>query len=176
MICQTMNQVLERWNLSDAEAAAEEVLPCCGSGVWARMMTAARPLTDEDQVVAAADRIWRTLPEEARLEAFASHPRIGQREAPQGATAISAAWSGEEQRTAMLAEDRVKSALQMANERYELRFGRVFLVCADGRSAGEILAELERRMANDAYVELMEAAEEQRKITELRLRRWMGAR
>lgn len=171
-----MNEVLERWNASGVEAAEAAVLPCCGSRMWARGMAELRPLRDEADVLAAADRVWRALPEEAWAEAFGSHPRIGEREAPAAATEASAAWSTEEQRTAMGAEAEVRDALREANARYEERFGRVFLVCAAGRSAGEILAMLERRMGNDAEAELYEAAEQQREITVLRLKRWMEGR
>lgn len=176
MICASMNAVLERWNELAAKAAAETILPCCGSRAWARTMVATRPLADEPAVLEAAGRVWSALPEEAWMEAFASHPRIGQREAPSVSTKASAAWSAEEQRAAFETEEGVTEALRQANARYEERFGRVFLVCATGRSAREILDILERRMRNSAEAELREAAEQQRQITALRLRRWMEGR
>ena len=176
MIGATMDGTLERWNRCNAEQAEAEVLPCCGSRAWARAMTARRPLVEEAEVLRAASEVWRELPEKAWMEAFASHPRIGEREAPQSATRRSAAWSTEEQRTAMLGEACVQQELRRLNEEYERRFGRVFLICAAGRSAQEIAAELERRMTNEPRAELVEAAEQQRQITALRLTRWMEAR
>jgi len=82
--------------------------------------------------------------------------------------------SSEEQRAAMMPDAAAKLALAEGNRRYEDRFGRIFIVCASGRSAAEILANLERRMQNSAADELIEAGEQQRKITQLRLRRWLG--
>ena len=90
------------------------------------------------------------------------------------ATPESLNWSSQEQSAAMSPDEAVKEALAEANRRYQEKFGRIFIVCASGRSAAEILAILERRMQNSADVELREAAEQQRQITQLRLRRWLG--
>jgi 2-oxo-4-hydroxy-4-carboxy-5-ureidoimidazoline decarboxylase len=165
--------VLLRWNSLDAESAAREILPCCGSRAWAYDMAAQRPFASVQQLLAASDAVWADLDGPAWREAFASHPRIGQQNAP-GATAQSLAWSSEEQRTAAAPDAAGELALAEGNRQYEERFGRIFIVCAAGRSAAEILAILERRMQNTAAVELLEAAEQQRQITQLRLRRWLG--
>jgi len=167
------NPVLTRWNALDAEAAAHEILPCCGSHAWADALVTHRPFTDARQLFAASDEIWAALQEPAWREAFDSHPRIGQQHA-RAATAKSLAWSSEEQRAAMSPDDAVKLALAEGNRQYEERFGRIFIVCASGRSAQEILAILNARMSNTAAAELLEAAEQQRQITQLRLRRWLG--
>jgi len=127
----------------------------------------------EADVLKAATEIWRELPVEDWMEAFASHPRIGERHAAGAATARSMAWSGEEQRAAALNGDATKHALREANGQYERRFGRIFLICARGRTSEEILSNLEARMANDDETELLEAAEQQRQITAMRLQRWM---
>jgi 2-oxo-4-hydroxy-4-carboxy-5-ureidoimidazoline decarboxylase len=168
-----MNKVLARWNSLDAEAAANEALPCCGSRAWASGLAAKRPLADEAGLIEASNEVWRNLPEEAWREAFDSHPRIGQKHAQAHATAESLKWSAQEQQAAMSPDAAAKLALEEANRRYEAKFGRIFIVCASGKSASEILGILEARMNNDAEAELLEAAEQQRQITQLRLRRWL---
>ena len=165
--------LLTRWNALDAEAAAQEILPCCGSHAWAKGLVARRPFADAAQLFEDSDWVWAGLPEKDWREAFESHPRIGQQHA-RAATAESLAWSSDEQRAAMTQDDAAKLALAEGNRQYEERFGRIFIVCAAGRSAAEILAILERRMENAAADEMLEAAEQQRQITQLRLRRWLG--
>jgi 2-oxo-4-hydroxy-4-carboxy-5-ureidoimidazoline decarboxylase len=167
------NPILTRWNDLDAEAATREILPCCGSQAWANALAAFRPFSGPQQLFEASDKIWAALPEPDWREAFDSHPRIGQQHA-RAATAESLAWSSEEQRAAMSLDDAVKLALAAGNRQYEERFGRIFIVCASGKSAAEILAILNARMRNTAAAELLEAAEQQRQITQLRLRRWLG--
>jgi 2-oxo-4-hydroxy-4-carboxy-5-ureidoimidazoline decarboxylase len=173
MTTQVHNAALAQWNALDADAAAREILPCCGSHAWAVKLAAQRPIATPNELFAASDRIWSALPEPAWREAFNSHPRIGQQHA-RAATAQSLSWSSAEQRTAMPQDDAVKLALAEANRQYEERFGRIFIVCASGKSAAEILAILTTRMQNSAADELLEAAEQQRQITQLRLRRWLG--
>ena len=163
--------MLARWNAADPTRAAEMILPCCGSRAWADTMSAARPVRDVEELLASASMIWESLSATAWQEAFDSHPRIGERRA-KAATATSAAWSAAEQ--AIVQNDTGSAdALATVNAAYEARFGRTFLICASGRSAREILAEAERRMANDAAAELREAVEQQQQITALRLRRWL---
>lgn len=121
-----------------------------------------------------ADDIWLGLNEPDWQEAFDSHPRIGQRHA-KTATAESLQWSAEEQKAAMIRDEAANVALENGNREYEARFGRIFIVCASGKSAAEILAVLERRLDNTEGAELREAVEQQRQITHLRLHRWIGA-
>jgi len=168
-----MSKVLARWNGLSAEDAAREILPCCGSRGWAAGMAGRRPVRDEAALLAAADEVWRKLAVKDWMEAFASHPRIGERKAPESATAQSAVWSAQEQRDAATEDEAVKAALAAESLEYERRFGRVFLVCATGKSASEILEILRRRLRNDDVAELKEAAEEQRKITSIRLMKWL---
>ena len=173
MTASTATDVLVRWNSLNAEAAASEVLPCCGSRAWADGVTARRPFSSPEDLFAASDAVWRDLPDQDWQQAFDSHPRIGQQHA-RAATAESLVMSSEEQRAAILPDATAKLALAEGNRKYEDRFGRIFIVCASGKSAAEILANLERRMQNSAADELIEAAGQQRKITQLRLRRWLG--
>ncbi len=166
-----MNPVLVLWNTLDPVTAASEILPCCGSEAWAEALVTARPILDEASLLATSDRIWQSLPKKAWQQAFDSHPRIGQQHAT-SATAQSLSWSAQEQSKAA-PDEAAKVALAQANRRYEQRFGRIFIVCASGKSSSEILNILEARMQNDPVTELREAAEQQRQITQIRLRRWL---
>jgi 2-oxo-4-hydroxy-4-carboxy-5-ureidoimidazoline decarboxylase len=167
------NAVLAQWNQLDAASAAREILPCCGSSAWANVLTAMRPFADPSELLAVSDRVWSGLAQDEWQEAFDSHPRIGQQHA-RAATAESLAWSSEEQRAAKSDEDATKLALAEANRQYEEKFERIFIVCASGKSSAEILSILKKRINNTAPDELLEAAEQQRQITQLRLRRWLG--
>jgi 2-oxo-4-hydroxy-4-carboxy-5-ureidoimidazoline decarboxylase len=169
----SQSAVLAAWNDLDAVAAAREILPCCGSLAWAEAVTARRPLPSPQELFEESDRIWAGLAEDDWREAFDSHPRIGQQHA-RAATAESLAWSSEEQREAMSPDEAAKLALAEGNRQYEEKFGRIFIVCAASKNAAEILALLNARMQNDAATEMLEAAEQQRQITQLRLRRWLG--
>ena len=168
-----MNDVLSRWNSLDPDSATREILPCCGSQAWAEAITAKRPYTSNAALFATSDTIWRSLPEAAWQQAFDSHPRIGQKHAQNHATEESLRWSAQEQRTALSTDASAKLALEDANRRYEQRFGRIFIVFASGKSSSEILSILAARMSNDSQTELQEAVEQQRQITQLRLRRWL---
>jgi 2-oxo-4-hydroxy-4-carboxy-5-ureidoimidazoline decarboxylase len=166
------NAMLAEWNALSLDAAAEVILPCNGSAVWATLVAYQRPLGSVEELLAAADRVWRSLPVEDWKEAFDSHPRLGEQRA-KAASERSLGWSAQEQSAAQPDED-ARAALARGNAEYEAKFGRVFLLCATGKSAEEMLAALRRRMENDEATELQEAAEQQRMITQLRLRKWLG--
>jgi 2-oxo-4-hydroxy-4-carboxy-5-ureidoimidazoline decarboxylase len=168
-----MNAVLNRWNSLDEAAAAASVLPCCGSRAWAAELAARRPIADEATLISESSAVWRRLPVRCWQEAFDSHPRIGEQKAQGDATDASLRSSATEQTLALSADETAKLALKDANRRYEERFGRIFIICASGKSAGEILTALEARIKNDDATELLQAAEQQRQITELRLKRWL---
>lgn len=146
-------------SLPSAEAEAA-LLACCGSRVWARRMAAGRPFRDRADLVKMSDGIWWSLAPEDWLEAFEAHPRIGEK---------GGRWSTQEQSGTRGARPEVLAELVEANRRYESRFGHIFIVCATGKSAGEMLILLQERIANDPATELRTAADEQRKITHLRL-------
>jgi len=144
------------------EARAEgELLRCCGSMRWARLMSAERPFASIEVLAAVAQRVWWSLAAADWLEAFAAHPRIGDRP--------GSAWSAQEQAQAAAMADDVRQRLTQLNHEYERRFGYTFLICATGKSATDILERLERRLRNEPGDELQIAADEQRKITDLRL-------
>ena len=169
-----MSDALDRWNRLPVTEAAAEILACCGSRAWAQAMASRRPIPSESALLAVADEIWRGVSEADWMEAFRSHPRIGESRAERPAGANSAAWSAQEQSRVAASEDAVKAALADGNREYEKRFGHIFIVCATGKSAEEILGILRRRLENDAATELREAAEQQRQITQIRLKRWLA--
>ena len=169
-----LSVVLARWNALPEMEATEEILPCCGSVQWARELVSRRPLGSEEELFSASDEVWWGLDAGDWNEAFGSHPRIGERKAPATATHTSAAWSRQEQNGIDMENAATVAALARGNAEYEARFGRVFLVCATGKSAAEMLDILTSRLKNDAKTELREAGEQQRQITQLRLRRWLA--
>jgi allantoicase len=152
---------LSAWNQKAPAAAREFLMRCAASQAWADAVIAHRPYGCLAELFARGDRIWRDLDRKAWLEAFSAHPRIGD--------TSGSAWSKNEQAGVNQADADIKAALAAGNQTYEKRFGHVFLICATGKSAGEMLRALETRLKNDADTELRIAAEEQRKITHLRL-------
>jgi 2-oxo-4-hydroxy-4-carboxy-5-ureidoimidazoline decarboxylase len=169
----TSNSTLATWNELDAPAAAAAILPCNGSQTWAENLTALRPFQTSFDLTCTADIVWRTLSPSDQQQAFDSHPRIGEQHA-KAATAQSLSWSSAEQSTAALTAD-TQAELAAANRAYEEKFGRIFIVCATGKSAAEMLVILRARLSNDAPTELREACEQQRQITQIRLRKWLAA-
>lgn len=165
--------VLEIWNAMSEEAAADAILPCCGSRAWARAVAARRPLHSEEALLAASDAVWQSLDVTAWDEAFRSHPRIGQKKSVGEATTQSLQWSAGEQNAADMSDEEVQALLASGNIAYEHKFGRIFIVCATGKTAREMLEVLNERLENDIEPELLIAAEEQRKITQLRLQKWL---
>jgi OHCU decarboxylase len=160
---------LARLNALDAAEAERELLKCCGSTKWARALAAHRPFGEARELAAAADEIWWRLGERDWLEAFAAHPKIGGQRAAREQGAQASAWSEQEQAGARDAGQATLDELADANRAYEEKFGHIFIVCATGKTAEEMLALLRARLPNDAVTELRNAAEEQRKITKLRL-------
>src|SRR5687767_4179737 len=166
-----MNQSINRINELSPHQAEAEFLKCCGSTSWAKAMSDARPFSDANQLSAKADELWRNLDEEDWLEAFRAHPKIGEKKAAAAQSGEAQRWSAQEQSESERAAAETKSALAEGNREYERRFGFIFIICATGKSAEEILATLNGRLNNDPTNELRMAAEEQRKITQLRLQK-----
>ncbi|HVY47970.1 MAG TPA: 2-oxo-4-hydroxy-4-carboxy-5-ureidoimidazoline decarboxylase, partial [Minicystis sp.] len=156
------------------EEAARELSACCGSTAWATRMAASRPFGSLEAMLARADVIYRELDEAALREAFAAHPRIGEKKAERDAGAASRGFSEQEQSSAARAAPETLAALAAMNREYEAKFGHVFLICATGKSADEILAALRARIGGTPGEELAAAAEEQRKITLLRLEKMLA--
>ena len=167
-----MSVVLVGWNRLGEASALDAMLACCAARRWAQSMVALRPFESVETLSLTADEVWSTMEEADWMEAFASHPRIGERKAaPEPAR--SARWSEQEQSGASSADNDVLARLATGNSAYEQRFGFTYIVCATGKSAHEMLGILERRLANGRAAELREAAEQQRQSTQIRLRKWL---
>lgn len=155
-------------------AAIEVLSACCGSRGWTAGMVEGRPFGSIGRVSSEAERVWNSLTPDDWLEAFSYHPRIGEARSAQNPRGH--AWSVREQAGLAGAADPVRQELERVNEAYEARFGYIYIVCASGRSAEELLALARERLANSPGDELRIAAAEQLKITLLRLDRLLSSR
>lgn len=164
-----MEPGLERLNSLPPNEAELEFGKCCGSISWARRMAAERPFTSLDELLTIADSIWWTLEPADWLEAFASHPKIGDKRAVRKTAAEAQKWAAQEQSGAQNATDETSRLLADLNHEYEEKFGYIYIVCATGKSSEEMLAILRERLPNDSETELNIAAREQSRITKLRL-------
>ncbi|MBK8303008.1 MAG: 2-oxo-4-hydroxy-4-carboxy-5-ureidoimidazoline decarboxylase [Chloracidobacterium sp.] len=142
---------------------------CCGSAAWASRMAASRPFPMLENLYAAAEDIWFSLPSADHLEAFAAHPQIGSKSAAPSQKKQAAEWSAGEQSGVSHAADSVREQLADANRLYKNKFGFIFIVYASGKTADEMLAICRARQGNSVETELKIAAQEQHKITETRL-------
>lgn len=166
-----MRDKLDALNSLSLAEAESHFRDCCGSREWARIMAATRPFHTSEELISRAETIWNSLGPTAWLEAFAAHPKIGAKKAAPAQQALSAEWSKGEQAGMDDADARVRDELAEANRLYEEKFGYIFIVCATGKTAEEMLALCRGRLGNPPEAELPVAAEEQRKITEIRLRK-----
>jgi allantoicase len=170
-----------KWlNLLSPNEAAEELLKCCGSKRWASHMAKERPFTGAELLTKATE-IWWSLGPHDWLEAFRSHPKIGEsmrrvssESQNESGDEMPRTWSEQEQAGVRHATQETMNSLVELNGRYETKFGHIFIVCATGKSSEEMLAILQDRLENDAERELHIAAVEQTKITELRLKKLLA--
>jgi OHCU decarboxylase len=156
-------------NAMPESEAGKLLKECCGASRWVSTMLSRRPFASRDAVFSAADEIWRSLGPSDWLEAFSHHPRIGEQSSAMPQTRTGSQWAASEQAGMQRANDQARDALAAANRAYEARFGYIYIVCATGKSADEMLSLARQRLRNDPDTELGVAAEEQRKITHLRL-------
>jgi 2-oxo-4-hydroxy-4-carboxy-5-ureidoimidazoline decarboxylase len=156
-------------NASARDEAAAALLRCCGSTRWVERMLRRRPFASMSELHDAAEAAWSGLDRADYMEAFAHHPRLGADLRHLRERFANADLSAREQSGLGRADEATLEALRAGNEAYEARFGFVFLVCAKGKGALEVMALLEQRMGNDPETELGVAAAEQAKITHLRL-------
>jgi len=160
---------LNNLSITDAENAFEK---CCGSKTWYQAMAKSRPFSSSENMYEIADQIWlhQTDPKDW-MEAFTHHPKIGDIDSLKKKFASTKEWAGNEQAGMNAADLATIEALAKGNTDYEQRHGYIFIVCATGKSAAEMLALLEKRLPNDPEEELLHAMEEQRKITNIRLKK-----
>jgi OHCU decarboxylase len=165
---------LRHLNIQQPAVAEGEFLQCCGSKNWARRMSEHLPFRNLSDLLETAETVWWDLPAEDWLEAFRSHPKIGEQKAAAKVTDTSLSWSSREQSGVVDADEATKLMLADLNRRYEEKFGFIYIVCATGKSSEELLKILQERLRNDAESELKIAANEQAKITELRLHKLLA--
>jgi 2-oxo-4-hydroxy-4-carboxy-5-ureidoimidazoline decarboxylase len=161
-------------NEATPDEARSMLLRCCGSTRWAEAMLARRPFESPAELHAAAVEVWERLTPNDWFEAFRHHPRIGDAggdtpEARRDVAQTASEWARQEQSAVRLADAGTLRDLREANASYEKRFGFLFLVCATGKSAEEMLRLLRARLANEPEAEIRVASREQAKITRLRL-------
>ena len=155
-------------NLSTTNQAIE-LEKCCGSQKWVNAMTAACPFLDIDTLHKTCDDIWETCEEADYLEAFMHHPQIGDIDSLKRKFANTSKWASNEQKGANEASDEILEQLKLNNGVYLKRFGFIFIVCATGKTAKQMLDLLNARLPNQRSDEILIAASEQNKITHLRL-------
>ena len=145
-------------------------LRCCGSTHWAKRMADSIPFSSDSDLHKTAIQIWKSLDKDDYLEAFKAHPQIGASVAElRKKFQTTSNWSSGEQSGMQSASEDTIQALKVANAQYLERFGYIFIVCATGKSADEMLAIIQERLPNAPEVELPIAAFEQQKITTIRL-------
>jgi len=160
-------------NLSDQEAF-EELFKCCGSTRWANQVNAEKPFESESALIDLADKVWASCKGSDYKEAFTHHPKIGDIESLSKKFASTAKWASGEQKNVESASKTTITRLAELNETYASKFGFIFIVCATGKSADEMLQLLEERIGNNQAEELEIAAAEQHKITIIRLRKLLS--
>jgi 2-oxo-4-hydroxy-4-carboxy-5-ureidoimidazoline decarboxylase len=144
---------------------------CCGAKRWIDGMVGKAPFADEAALFRAADAAWSDCVDEDRLEAFSHHPKIGDLDSLKKKFASTQHLAASEQGNVAHASEGTLLALRDGNDAYEKKNGFIFIVCATGKSAEEMLALLQSRLANDRETELSNASAEQHKITRLRLQK-----
>jgi len=163
---------LENLNHCDIKQAHIELLKCCSSSQWTEKMLAVRPYKSVSHLLELAGQIWSDLVEVDYLEAFAAHPKIGASKPPDNAKNTES-WTSKEQAGMMSADEQTKLKLKTENKKYAEKFGYIFIVCATGKSASEMLELLRTRLENSPETELKIATGEQMKITNLRLNKML---
>ncbi len=142
---------------------------CCGASAWVNELAAAFPFNTHDELIKKAEEVWNALPEKDWLEAFKYHPKIGDLSSLQKKFASTAKWASNEQAAVHQTSKEVLQLLAEGNAEYEAKFGYIFIVCATGKSAEEMLQLLQSRLSNHREDEIKIAAAEQARITKLRL-------
>ena len=165
---------LHQLNILPNEQLEEELFKCCGSTAWVNKMLPFFPAEDLIEILEDAEEQWYQCSEEDWLEAFTHHPKIGDVESLKKKFASTATWASGEQSGAAAASQQTLEALAKCNDEYEQKFGYIFIVCATGKSAAEMLQLLQQRLPNNPSEEIKIAADEQNKITKLRIEKLLN--
>jgi 2-oxo-4-hydroxy-4-carboxy-5-ureidoimidazoline decarboxylase len=167
---------LQELNNLPKPALTEALSKCCGSTAWVKNMVAIFPVADAETLMDQANTQWNKLSEADWREAFTHHPKIGGDVAAlREKFASTSTWAEGEQASVKQASQETLEALAAGNTEYEQKFGYIFIVCATGKSAEEMLALLQARLSNKPEDEILIAAGEQNKITRLRLEKLLAA-
>ena len=158
----------------DVAKKNELLLQCCGSQAWVNKMLPVFPVEDLVELLEAADEKWYELKEYDWRQAFEHHPKIGDVNSLKERFANTKGWAEKEQEGVKQTSEDILQELALFNKQYEEKFGFIFIVCATGRSAEEMLKELKMRINNSKETELEIAAAEQLRITRLRLEKLFG--
>lgn len=161
---------LSELNHGDIENIIVSLLKCCGSSKWANNIILARPFSSIDNLTEFSEKVWFDLDKGDYLEAFTAHPKIGEKKPPE-ISINTEKWTSKEQSGMTTATYQIRKELEKNNLIYEKKFGYIFIVCATGKSGKEMLELLKIRIGNKPMTEIMIAAQEQNKITKLRLRK-----
>jgi 2-oxo-4-hydroxy-4-carboxy-5-ureidoimidazoline decarboxylase len=148
---------------------------CCGSTAWVEAMAQIFPVSDKETLFEQASSIWYSLSDNDWREAFTHHPKIGDINSLKEKFASTSAWAAGEQAAVQHSSQAVLEALADGNTRYEEKFGYIFIVCATGKSAEEMLELLQARLPNEPAEEIKIAMAEQAKITQIRLEKLLAA-
>ncbi len=160
---------LQRLNALNEAEVWNEFIRCCGASKWALQMMQSLPFENVEALFARGESAFETLERSDWLEAFAHHPKIGDFDSLRSKFVATREWAGAEQAGTNAASEAVLRALAQGNHDYEKKFGWIFIICATGKSADEMLAALQARLQGDPGEELANAAEQQKQITRLRL-------
>lgn len=160
---------IEEFNSLPVEIAADRLTICCGASKWVEKMTHLRPFQSISELFEMAEKIWFSLENKDWHEAFSHHPKIGDLESLKNKFSNTASLSRSEQQGINSDENEILLQLETGNRLYEDRFGYIFIVCATGKTAEEMLALLNTRLNNNKNAEMLIATQEQSKITKLRL-------
>jgi allantoicase len=168
------SEALRFLNSIDRAAAYTELINCCGSSAWADAISKSAPFADPNQMIEKSEAAFANLKKEDWLEAFHHHPRLGENKSSAQSSSQARLWSQQEQSGIAGAQSEVVAKLAAANRTYEERFGHIFITCASWKSGEEVLSAIQKRMSNSPEAELRIAADEQRKITRMRLEKLLN--
>ena len=165
---------LDELNNLSSEQRKESLRKCCGASAWVEEMNSRFPFPNKESLLENAEEVWKALTKADWLEAFRHHPKIGNVNSLKEKFAATAAWASGEQSSVQQASQKTLEELAKANEAYEEKLGYIFIVCATGKSADEMLQILKSRLPNSKEDEIKIAAAEQAKITKLRLEKLLA--
>lgn len=160
---------LQHFNTSTSQHIKEVLFKCCGCTNWAEQLSKKIPFTSIDELKSESDKMWFSCDKKDWLEAFTHHPKIGDIKSLEKKFASTQHWASDEQASVNIATQNVLTELKELNDAYEQKFGYIFIVCATGKSAEEMLLLLRQRLQNNLEEEIKIAAGEQNKITHLRI-------